>query len=105
MRQANAPGATSICDALLLPTPGELTFEINRRLLTGGLAVSDGEVRSAMAFAFRHLKLVLEPGGAVALAALLAGKPALAGRAAAIVLSGGNVEPAQFADAITGRSG
>jgi threonine dehydratase len=104
-RQANAPGATSICDALLLPTPGELTFEINRRLLTGGLAVSDGEVRSALAFAFRYLKLVLEPGGAVALAALLAGKLSLAGRAAAIVLSGGNVDPALFADAITGRSG
>lgn len=104
-RQVNAPGATSICDALLLPTPGELTFEINRRLLTGGLAVSDDEVRSALAFAFRRLKLVLEPGGAVALAALLAGKLALAGRAATIVLSGGNVDPALFADAITGRSG
>jgi threonine dehydratase len=103
-RQTNAPGATSICDALLLPTPGELTFAINRRLLTGGLTVSDDEVRSAMAFAFRCLKLVLEPGGAVALAALLAGKLELAGRAAAIVLSGGNVDPALFASAITGRS-
>ena len=73
-RVANAPGATSICDALLLPTPGELTFEVNRRLLAGGLTVSDDEVRRAIAFAFRHLKLVVEPGGAVALAALLAGK-------------------------------
>ena len=98
------PGATSICDALLMPTPGELTFAINRRLLAGGLTVSDDEVRSAMAFAFRHLKLVVEPGGAVALAAVLSGKLALERRTAAVVLSGGNVDPALFAAAITGRS-
>ena len=73
-RQTNAPEATSICDALLVPTPGELTFGLNRQLLAGGLAVSDDEVRDAMAFAFRHLKLVVEPGGAVALAAVLSGK-------------------------------
>ena len=100
-RVANAPGATSICDALLLPTPGELTFEVNRRLLAGGLTVSDDEVRRAIAFAFRHLKLVVEPGGAVALAAVLAGKLALDGRTAVVVLSGGNVDPALFAAAIT----
>jgi threonine dehydratase len=103
-RQANAPGATSICDALLVPTPGELTFALNRRLLAGGLAVTDDEVRSAMAFAFRHLKLVVEPGGAVALAAVLSKKLPLEGRTAAVVLSGGNVDPALFAAAITGRS-
>ena len=103
-RVANAPGATSICDALLLPTPGELTFEVNRRLLAGGLNVSDDEVRHAIAFAFRHLKLVVEPGAAVALAAVLAGKLALEGRTAALVLSGGNVDPALFAAAITARS-
>jgi threonine dehydratase len=103
-RQANAPEATSICDALLIPTPGELTFAINRRLLAGGLTVSDHEVRSAMALAFRHLKLVVEPGGAVALAAVLSGKLALDQRTAAVVLSGGNVDPALFAAAITGRS-
>jgi threonine dehydratase len=103
-RIANAPGATSICDALLLPTPGELTFAINRELLAGGLTVSDDEVRSAIAFAFRHLKLVLEPGGAAALAAVLSRKLALEGRTVAIVLSGGNVDPALFAEAITGRS-
>jgi threonine dehydratase len=99
-RVANAPGATSICDALLLPMPGELTFELNRRLLAGGLTVSDDEVRRAIGFAFRHLKLVVEPGGAVALAAALAGKLALDGRTAALVLSGGNVDPALFAGAI-----
>jgi threonine dehydratase len=103
-RVANAPGATSICDALLLPTPGEFTFALNQKLLAGGLTVSDDEVRSAIAFAFRHLKLVLEPGGAVALAAVLSGKLSLAGRTVAVVLSGGNVDPALFAAAITGRS-
>ena len=103
-RVANAPGATSICDALLLPTPGELTFALNQKLLAGGLTVSDDEVRSAIAFGFRRLKLVLEPGGAVALAAVLSGKLPLAGRTAAVVLSGGNVDPALFAAAITGRS-
>jgi threonine dehydratase len=103
-RVANAPDATSICDALLIPTPGELTFALNRRLLAGGFAVSDDEVRDAMAFAFSHLKLVLEPGGAVALAALLSGKLPLEHRTAAVMLSGGNVDPALFAAAITGRS-
>jgi threonine dehydratase len=103
-RVANARGGSSICDALLLPTPGELTFAINRQLLAGGLIATDDEVRRAMAFAFRHLKLVLEPGGAVALAAALSGRLALGGRTAAVVLSGGNVDPALFAAAITGRS-
>jgi threonine dehydratase len=103
-RQANAPEATSICDALLVPTPGELTFRLNRQLLAGGLTVSDDEVRGAIAFAFRHLKLVVEPGGAVALAAVLSGKLPLAHRTAAVVLSGGNVDPALFAAAIRGRS-
>ncbi|HEX6114995.1 MAG TPA: threonine/serine dehydratase [Geminicoccaceae bacterium] len=103
-RVANAPGASSICDALLVPTPGELTFRVNRQLLAGGLAVSDDEVRGAMALAFRHLKLVLEPGGAVALAAALSGRLSLEHRTAAVVLSGGNVEPALFAAAITGCS-
>jgi threonine dehydratase len=104
VRQANAPEATSICDALLVPTPGELTFRVNRQLLAGGLAVSEDEVRDAMAFAFRHLKLVVEPGGAVALAAVLSGKVALEQRTAAVVLSGGNVDPGLFAAAITGCS-
>ena len=55
-----------------MPQPGDITFSINRQLLTGGLSVSDDMARAAMAAAFRHLKLVLEPGGAVALAAVLA---------------------------------
>jgi threonine dehydratase len=85
--------------------PGELTFAINRRLLAGGLAVSDDEVAEAMRQAFRHLKLVVEPGGAVALAAALAGKLDCRGRTVGIVLSGGNVDPELFASVLGGRSG
>lgn len=99
-RERNDPAARSICDALLAPTPGELTFALNSRLLSGGLAVSDGEVMAAMAYAFRKLKLVVEPGGAVCLAAVLAGKVALAGRAVALTLSGGNVDPATLQTAL-----
>ena len=88
----NPPEARSICDALQSSPPGTLTFAINRELLAGILTVSDAEVQAAMARAFRDLRLVVEPGGAVALAAALAGKIPLAGRTTAIVLSGGNVD-------------
>jgi len=99
-RVGNQPGATTICDALMAPMPGELTFAINDRLLAGGLAVSDREVQAAMAYAFRVLKLVVEPGGAVALAAVLTGKLELRGRTAVVVCSGGNVDPAIFTRAL-----
>jgi threonine dehydratase len=99
-RVANQPGASTICDALMAGMPGELTFAVNDRLLAGGLAVSDAEVQAAMAYAFRTLKLVVEPGGAVALAALLAGKLDVAGRTVVIVCSGGNVDPATFCRAL-----
>jgi len=99
-RQRNEGGAVSFCDALLTPTPGELTFTVNRRLLAGGLSVTDEEVSAAMAYAFSVLKLVVEPGGAVALAAVLSGKLPTEGRTIAVVLSGGNVDPATFAEAI-----
>ena len=97
----NPPEARSICDALQSSPPGELTFAINRELLAGILTVSDREVEIAMARAFRDLKLVVEPGGAVALAAALAGRIALAGRTTAIILSGGNVDPATFIAALS----
>jgi threonine dehydratase len=95
-RQTNPSDARSICDALLSPTPGVLTFELNRQLLAGGLAVSDVEVRSAMRASFEHFKLVVEPGGAVAIAAALSGKIAVAGRTIVAVASGGNVDPAMY---------
>jgi threonine dehydratase len=99
-RLGNEPGKSSICDALLAGMPGELTFAINDRLLAGGFAVDDDEVMAAMGFAFRHLKLVVEPGGSVALAAVLTGKLDLKGRSTVVVCSGGNVDPRLYAQAI-----
>jgi threonine dehydratase len=93
---SNDPAARSFCDALLAPAPGELTFEINRHTLSGGVSADDREVAQAMAFAFRHFKIVLEPGGAVALACVLAGKRAIADKTIGVVCSGGNVEPDVF---------
>ncbi len=104
-RVGNAADARSFCDALLAPTPGELTFAINRRLLSGGLAVDDTEVAEAMSYAFRTLKLVVEPGGAMALAALLTGRFEARGKTVAVVLSGANVDPATYARAIGVESG
>jgi threonine dehydratase len=101
-RLANEPGAVSFCDALLAPMPGEITFSINRRLLRGGLVVTDAEVAEAIRLAFRHLKLVVEPGGAVALAAALAGKLETRDRTIGIVLSGGNVDPALYVEVLAG---
>lgn len=101
-RVGHPQGTPSICDALMAPMPGELTFPINRRC-AGALTVSDAEVAEAVAFAFRHLKLVIEPGGAVSLAALLAGRIETRGRTTAIVLSGGNVDPGLFAAIVEGR--
>jgi threonine dehydratase len=96
-RVANDPQARSICDALQAVTPGRLTFEINREFLAEGITVSDREVEEAMRFAFRHLKLVAEPGGAVALAAILAKRLETKARITVIVLSGGNVDAELFA--------
>ena len=96
-----APGAT-ICDALMTDRPGELTFPINRRV-DRVETVSDAEVAAAVRYAFRVLKLVVEPGGAVSLAALLAGRVQAKDRTTALVLSGGNVDPALFAAIIEER--
>lgn len=96
-RVNNPSLAKALCDALLAATPGELTWRINRGLLTGGYALDDAQVREAMAFAFQHLKLVVEPGGAVALAALLAGHHRSPGRTTLVILSGSNVDASLFA--------
>src|SRR5882672_9869393 len=92
----HAQGRT-ICDALMASIPGEITFAINSRLLTQGITASDAEVGVAVGFAFRELKLVVEPGGAVGLAALLAGRIDIRGKNVVIVLSGGNVDADLFA--------
>jgi threonine dehydratase len=92
----HAEGRT-ICDALMATIPGEITFAINSRLLTQGITASDAEVGTAVAFAFRELKLVVEPGGAVGLAALLAGRIDARGKNVVIVLSGGNVDADLYA--------
>lgn len=99
-REAHDAKGRTICDALMALMPGEITFAINGRLLTQGVVASDAEVGAAMAFAFRELKLVVEPGGVVALAALLAGRIEARGKTIVIVLSGGNVDADLFAKLI-----
>lgn len=96
------PAAPSLCDALLVPTPGVLTFDINSRHLAGGFAVSDAEVGHAVRTAFDHFRLVIEPGGAVALAAVLAGRIEAAGKTLAVIASGGNVDAALYARLLVG---
>jgi len=100
-RMRNDPAARSICDALLSPSPGVLTFAIARRLLAGSLVVTDDDVLGAMAIAWRDFKLVAEPSGAAALAAAVSGQIPLAGRTVAVVLSGGNVDRDVFVAALT----
>ena len=95
-RERNAAVSGTICDALMAQSPGRITFEINRELVGAGVSASDEEVGRAVAFAFRELKLVVEPGGAVALAALLAGRIDVREKLAVAVLSGGNVDPELF---------
>lgn len=83
----------SMCDALLAPTPGAINFALGRKLLSPGLSVSEEEVAEAVRFAFTELKLVVEPGGAVGLAAVLAGRIETKGRTIACIVSGGNIDP------------
>ena len=94
------PERVSLLDALMAPAPGDLTFALNGARLSGALAVSDDEALAAMAFAFRHLKLVLEPGGASALAAILAGKLDVHSQTVLVVASGGNVDTAVYSKAL-----
>jgi threonine dehydratase len=96
-REPHRAEGRTICDALMASIPGELTFAINQRLLSQGVTASDDEVAVAVSFVFRELKLVVEPGGAVGLAALLAGRIEARGKTVVIVLSGGNVDADLFA--------
>ncbi len=99
-REPHQAQGHTICDALMALIPGELTFAINSRLLSAGVTASDAEVGEAVGFAFRELKLVVEPGGAVGLAALLSGRIEAKGKNVVIVLSGGNVDADLFAKLI-----
>jgi threonine dehydratase len=104
-RQVMKPTTRSLCDALESPAPGELTFPILQKTLADIAVVTDAEVADAMRLAFQMLKLVVEPGGAVGLAALLAGKVAVArpGATVGLVLSGANVDPELFARVLRGE--
>ncbi|HEX7205778.1 MAG TPA: threonine/serine dehydratase [Xanthobacteraceae bacterium] len=95
-REANARMSGSICDALLSNTPGELTFPITRELIGQGTTVNDDEVGNSVRYAFHELKLVVEPGGVIGLAAVLAGKVAVKGKVVVAILSGANVDPELF---------
>ena len=99
-KQKDEKLSCSICDALLAPTPGDVTFPLAQKVLGPGLVVSDDEVLDAMELAFREFKLVVEPGGAVALAAALTGKLPVKNRAVAVVCSGGNVDHETFKRAL-----
>lgn len=99
-RVGNPAASGSICDAILTPIPGERTFPVLRRLAGRGLVVTDAEALRAMRTAFDHLRIVLEPGGAVALAAALFRGEAIEGEAVIAVASGGNVDPETFAAAL-----
>jgi threonine dehydratase len=99
-RVSNEAGIRSIQDALLTQAPGELTFPILQRVGAIGISVSDDEALYAMAFAFKYLRIVLEPGGAAALAGVLSGKIETRGRAIAVTASGGNVDPQTFIRAL-----
>lgn len=99
-RVSNEKPGGSVCDAIVTPMPGEIGFAINRDLLGEGQVVSDSEALSAVAFAFNELKLVVEPGGAVALAAVIKAGKSLAGKTVVAVLSGGNIDPETLSHAL-----
>jgi threonine dehydratase len=103
-RVGNEDGAKTICDALMPPMPGIVTFAAAQANLAGGVAVSDDEVRAAMVQAFLRLKVVVEPGGVAALAAALSGKLECKGRTTVVVCSGGNVDPAFYAKVLEGAA-
>ena len=98
--EKNTAAAGNLCDAILTPQPGRITFPILQRLCGPGLAVSEEEALRAMAQAFLRLKIALEPGGAVSLAAALFRKDEIQGDAVIVVASGGNADPQVFGQAL-----
>ncbi|GGB51576.1 serine/threonine dehydratase [Tistrella bauzanensis] len=100
-RLPNPPGIRTICDALATPIPGALTYAINAQVVDAAVAVTDADIAHAMLYAFARFKLVVEPGGAAALAAVLSGRVPVRGRSVMVVLTGGNVDPETFAAALT----
>ncbi len=99
-RLKNPSPSGSVCDALMSQLPGPIGFALNRWNLSGGLVITDAEALAAVAFAARTLKLVVEPGGAAALAAILAGRIDCRGRTVVAVLSGGNIDDAMLLRAL-----
>jgi threonine dehydratase len=97
------PTGRSLCDALESPSPGVINFPMLKRNLAGAVGITDAEVAEAMRYAFTTLKLVVEPGGCVGLAALLTGKVQAKGKTVGVVLSGGNVDPELFARVLRGE--
>ena len=93
VRQSVAPGGKTICDSLLPPMPGEITFSVNNQLLSGGVSVSDEEVLGAIKLAMQSFKVVAEPGGVVAVAAAVNGKCDVVGKTVVAIISGGNIDP------------
>ncbi len=103
-RQGNSPDARSVCDALLTPMPGNLTFPVLKEHVSEGLAVDDQAALAAVTYAARELKLVVEPGGAVALAALLQELVDVRGETVVALLSGGNIDPALLAKCVAAEN-
>ena len=98
--ECNSQTSGSICDAILTPSPGQITFPIMKRLCGSGLVVSEDQALHAMALAYTRLKIVLEPGGAISLAAALFHGDDLSDDVAIVVATGGNVDPAIFTEAL-----
>ncbi len=96
--RVSIPVPRTIADGLATPAPGELTFPINRKLLSGVTTVTDPEIVDAMRFMFERMKLVAEPSGATALAGLMSGRLSLDGARVGVIVSGGNVDSARFAE-------
>ena len=91
----------SICDALLAKVPGEITFNLNKKLLSEGLTVSDNQVLNSINFAYKHLKIVIEPGGAVALTSVLNNQKLIKNKKVLVIISGGNIDNKVFKKALS----